>query len=176
MFAPAAFAILALVAGPAQQQAPAAWGQHEWDHGVGPMSRHQFQYGATFPSGYFLEYGARAGSFYALIFGAAPGSAHFWDNGFEAGSAYFWRNGHEAGSRHYWENGRGCLSDFGWRNGAPCSAPEAVVFQTLCIAGAVDPPPCDAINVRLEHWLARSTGLSTGDPVAAIARMREGID
>lgn len=176
MFAPVALAILTLVTGPSQQPVAAAWGQYEWDHGAGPMSRHQFQYGATFPSGYFLDYGARAGSFYWLIFATEAGSAHFWDNGRAAGSAYFWRNGHGAGSRRYWQNGRGCLSEFGWRNGTSCSAPEAVVFQTLCIAEAVDLPPCDAINARLEDWLERSPGLSTGDLSASIARMRDALD
>lgn len=176
MFAPVAFAILALVAVPPQHPDEAAWGRYEWDHGSGPTSRYQFRYGATFPSGYFLEYGARSGSFYWLIFATAPGSAHFWDNGREAGSAYFWRNGYEAGSRHYWENGRGCLSDFGWRNGASCSASQVVVFQTLCIAEAVELPPCDAINARLDAWLERSSGLSSSDPAAAIVRMREALD
>jgi hypothetical protein len=176
MFAPVAFAILALVAVPPQQPDEAAWGRYEWDHGSGPTSRYQFRYGATFPSGYFLEYGARSGSFYWLIFATAPGSAHFWDNGREAGSAYYWRNGYEAGSRHYWENGRGCLSGFGWRNGAPCSAAQVVVFQTLCIAEAVELPPCDAINARLDAWLERSSGLSSSDPTAAIVRMREALD
>lgn len=176
MFAPVAFAVLALVAASPQQPGEARWGQDEWDHGAGPMSRYQFEYGSTFPSAYFLEHGARTGSFYGLIFADSPGSAYFWDNGLEAGSAYYWRNGREAGSRHYWENGRGCLSEFGWGDGVSCGAADAVVFQTLCVAGAIDVAPCRSINARLEDWLSRSSGISTSDPAAMIARMREVIE
>lgn len=166
--------VLAISTAPPQQTA--GWGAREWENGVGMLSKHYFLNGTGFPSGYELDNGTRPGSFYHLIFGTRPGSAYFWDNGLEAGSAYFWRNGVEPGSRYYWQNGQTCLSDFGWRNGAICDGKQILTFQSLCVAEAVDVAPCREINARLEVWLDRSTGLSTGDVSAPIARMREVID
>lgn len=168
--------VLALALSLAPFQQTAAWGDYEWRTGVGMLSQHYFRNGTGFPSGYELERGTRAGSFYHLIFGTRPGSAYFWNNGVETGSAWFWRNGVEPGSRHYWRNGQACLSDYGWRNGAICDGREILTFQSLCIARAIDVAPCRSINARLEDWLARSSGLSTGDPAALVARMREAVD
>lgn len=165
---------LALFATPPQQTA--GWGEWEWENGVGMLSAQYFRNGTGFPSGYELEYGARPGSFHHLIFGTRLGSAYFWDNGLEPGSAYFWRNGVEPGSQYYWRNGQHCLSDYGWRDGAICDGKQILTFQSLCVAEAVDVAPCRAINARLEAWLERSSGLSTGDISAPITRMREAID
>ena len=169
-------AALALSLAVAPYQQTADWGDHEWRNGVGVLSEHYFGNGSGFPSAWALENGARAGSFHHLIFATTPGSAYFWDNGVEAGSAYFWRNGMEPGSQYYWRNGQGCLSEFGWRNGAVCDASQVLTFQTLCVARAIDVAPCRSINARLDDWLARSSGLSSGDPAAAIARMRDVVD
>lgn len=174
MLVPVALAI-ALSAAPVQKTA--VWGAHEWQTGAGPVSLHYFETGTGFPSGYELENGTKAGSFHHLFFSVERGSSHFWDNGLEAGSAWFWRNGHEPGSRYYWLNGRDCLSDFGWRTGAVCTGGDILVFQTLCIARAVDLPPCEAINRRLEAWLARDAVLTTGGPLSEVVeRMREVVE
>ena len=166
--------VIALSQTPVQH--PSSWGEHEWRTGNGFLSEYYFRNGTGFPSGYGFENGVRAGSFYYLLFGTARGSAHFWVNGVETGSAYFWRNGRERGSRYYWINGRGCLSEFGWRNGAVCDSRDILTFQSLCIAQAIDIAPCQAVNARLEDWLIRSSGLSTGDPSAVIDHMRAVID
>lgn len=157
-------------------QQTAAWGDHEWRNGVGMLSAHYFRNGTGFPSGYELTNGTRAGSFHYLIFGTRPGSAYFWRNGVEAGSAYFWRNGVEPGSRHYWRNGQNCLSERGWREGAICDGAEILIFQSLCIARAIDLPPCHAIDARLEDWLERASGLSATGPATVIDGMREAVD
>lgn len=170
----AAVLALALFVTPPQQTA--AWGDYEWRNGVGMLSEHYFRNGAGFPSGYELVNGTRAGSFHHLIFGTRLGSAYFWNNGTEAGSSYFWRNGVGPGSRYYWRNGQNCLSEYGWREGAICDGREILTFQTLCVARAIDIPPCRTINARLEDWLEGASGLSTGDPAAAVARMREAVD
>jgi hypothetical protein len=166
--------LLALSIQPPQQTA--GWGDYEWRNGIGRLSEHYFRNGTGFPSGYELEHGTRPGSFYHLIFGTRLGSAYFWDNGVEPGSAYFWRNGVEPGSQYYWRNGQHCLSEYGWREGAICDGKQILTFQSLCVAQAIDLPPCREINARLEAWLERSSSLSTGDPALAITRMREAID
>ena len=168
----AAFALI--LAASLQQASP--WGQHQWDNGTGYLSRYYFENRTGFPSDYMLANSTRAGSVHYLLNGTGPGSAYFWQNRTASGSAHFWENGYEGGSRHYWYNGRGCLSDFGWRNGAACTGSETLVLQVLCIAEAVELPPCDAINARLDAWLERSSGLSSSDPTAAIVRMREALD
>lgn len=168
-------ALVIALSTPAPQQT-AGWGAWEWDHGVGMLSERYFRDGAGFPSARELENGERPGSFHHLIFGTRLGSAYFWDNETGPGSAYFWRNGVGPGSRYYWRNGEHCLSDYGWREGAICDGPEILTFQSLCVARAIDLPPCREINARLEAWLERSPGLSTGDMSGAIARMRETID
>ena len=166
--------ILALSTSPPQQTA--GWGDSEWRNGIGMLSEHYFLNGTGFPSAWELENGTRPGSFYNLIFGTRLGSAYFWDNGLEPGSAYFWRNGVEPGSQYYWRNGQHCLSEYGWREGAICDGKQILTFQSLCVARAIDVAPCRAINARLEAWLERSPGLSTGDMSAPITRMREVIE
>ena len=169
-------ATLAVVLTLAPYQQTAAWGDYEWRNGVGMLSAHYFRNGTGFPSGYELDNGTRPGSFHHLIFGTRPGSAYFWRNGTGAGSAWFWRNGLEPGSRYYWRNGQNCLSERGWREGAICDGAEILPFQSLCVARAIDLPPCRAINARLEHWLEGASGLSTTDPATTIAGMREAIE
>lgn len=176
MLAPALLAV-ALFTVPVQDAV--AWGQYEWDYGAGSLSRHGFENGTEFPSGYWLEHATQIGSLYQLMFATGPGSSYFWNNGVQRGSAYFWRHGREAGSRYHWQNGRGCLSDFGWRNGASCSIDEVLVFQTLCIAQAIDVDPCRTIGARVDDWLSRgnaSTFRTGGSPSEVIARMREAVD
>lgn len=179
MFAHAALALTIALAAPGPQDMVAPWGQHEWDNGAGFLSRHYFENRTGFPSGHQLENGTGPGTIHHLISGTGAGSAHAWLNGYDAGSAHFWENGYDPGSRHYWANGRGCLSEFGWRAGAACTSGEAVVFQILCIARAVQLDPCRAINARLDDWLSRDTDPFTGAPglsSEAVARMRERID
>jgi len=165
---------LALSTSPPQQTA--GWGDYEWRNGIGMLSEHYFLNGTGFPSGYELENGTRPGSFYHLIFGTRLGSAYFWDNGVEPGSAYFWSNGVEPGSQYYWRNGRHCLSEYGWREGAICDGKQLLIFQSLCVARAIDLPPCREINSRLDAWLERSSGLSMSDPALTIARMRDAVE
>ncbi|GAA0870359.1 hypothetical protein GCM10009116_21950 [Brevundimonas basaltis] len=148
--------ILALTVAPAQETA--SWGQHEWDNGTGFLSRQYFENGRGYPSGHLFENGIKAGSIRYLVSGDGRGSAHFWLNSRDPGSAFFWRNGRDPGSRHYWDNGRGCLSELGWRLGAACSSADTLILQTLCIAKAIDIPPCRPINARLDDWLSRETG------------------
>lgn len=169
---------LALAAS-APQETTTPWGQHAWDNGTGFLSRHYFENGVGFPSAHQLYNGTGPGTIQHLISGTGGGSAHAWLNGHAPGSAHYWENGLEPGSRHYWVNGRGCLSDLGWRVGAACTSGEAMVFQILCIARAVDVAPCKAINARLDDWLSRDTDPLSGAPglsTEAVAQMRDRIE
>ena len=157
----------------------AAWGDHAWRNGVGPMSEHYFRNGAGFLSAYELENGTGPGSFYHLIFATGRGSVHYWLNSTAPGSAHYWQNGAGPGSDHYWRNGRGCPSEFGWRNGATCTSAEAFDFMILCIARAIHADSCAAINARLDDWLEQVSGptFTLGEPLSAdIARMRGRIE
>lgn len=169
-------AVLALSLAAAPYQQTAGWGDYEWRNGVGMLSEHYFLNGTGFPSAYELENGTRPGSFYHLVSGTRLGSAYFWLNGTDLGSAYFWRNGVEPGSQYYWRNGRHCLSEYGWREGAICDGKQILTFQSLCVAEAIDLPPCREINTRLDAWLARGSGQWTRDPADAVTSMREAID
>lgn len=172
-----AVALAAAVLAAAPQNSPGyAWGEREWNHGRGPLSRHYFEDGDRYPSGHELSYGNRTGSFYYLIFGDQVGSAYFWRYGRTEGSAYFWRYGRTAGSEYYWRYGRGCLSETGWREGAACTAAEVVAFQTACIARVVDIAPCRATNARLDAWLANAGTMSSRPPADVVAEMRQALD
>lgn len=168
---------LAVLAAAPQTPPTYAWGDREWSHGRGPLSRHYFEYGRHYPSSHELSYGEDVGSFYYLIYGNQVGSSYFWRYGRAEGSVYFWRFGRTAGSRYYWRYGRGCLSQFGWRNGAACTGGEALVLQILCIAQAIDIDPCRAINARLDERLSRdSLTFVPGASAETVARMRERIE
>lgn len=168
-----AFAILA-------QTAPTEgvrWGEHEWLNGTGFLSRYHFVNRTGFPSAHYLRNDTGSGSIHYLFNATTEGSSYFWENGVRPGSRYFWRTGHEPGSRYYWEHGQGCLSRYGWRGAATtCTSGEVVVFQTLCIARAIDVAPCRAINAELDQRVSRSDSSASTYSAGVLARMRAGVE